>query len=130
MVLSSGFDEFAVERELADEGIDLPQAQGQLEIPFQVAADEAVGRDAAFQGQSAGIICRSRAVLLGQRKQTQDAPDGGLTLRAVQGLAKRPDVWSGDFGAAEQLLGRERGLLGPVLLFNTVAAARVAQVFP
>ena len=48
----------------------------------------------------------------------------------MQGLAQRADVRPGNFGAAQQLLGGERRLFGPVFLFNTVAAARVAQVLP
>src|SRR5688572_16511342 len=126
MVLRSGFDDIAVERELADEGIDLPQAQRQLAISFQVTTDEAVGIDAAFQGQGAGIIYRSRAVLLGQREQTENAAYGCLSLRAMQGLAQGSEVRPGDFGAAQQLLGSERCLLGTVFIFNTMAAARVA----
>src|SRR5690349_2418726 len=126
MALRSGFDEVAVERELADKGIDLPQAQRQLEISFQVAADEAVGTDAAIQGHGAGIICGSRAVLLGQREQTKNAAYGCLSLRAMQSLAQGSDVRPGDFGAAQQLLGGERRLLGTVFIFNTMAATRVA----
>ena len=78
-MLRATFDEIAIERELADEWIDLAQAQRQLRIAFQVAAYEAVFACARFQSQGASVIGGGHAVLLGQvREHAQDAAHRSL----------------------------------------------------
>jgi hypothetical protein len=42
--------------ELADQGIDLAEREGGGGVPFEVAADEAVGGGAAVQGGGAGLV--------------------------------------------------------------------------
>ena len=103
----SVFNEVAIQSELADERIDLPQAQRQLRIAFQVAAHEAVFARARFQRHGASVIGGSDAVLLGQRQHTQDAAHRNWSLALVQGLAQRADVRSGLVRAAQQLLCAE-----------------------
>ena len=49
-MLCSAFDEIAVKRELADERIDLSQAQRELQIAFEIPAYEAVVAHSALQG--------------------------------------------------------------------------------
>ena len=90
--VSSVFNEVAVQSELADERIDLPQAQRQLRIAFQVAAHEAVLARARFQRHGASVIGGSNAVLLGQRQHAQDAAHRNSSLALVHGLAQRADV--------------------------------------
>src|ERR1039457_626752 len=58
-------DEIAVQRELADQRIDLAQAQRQLGAPLQVAAHKAVIADAHLQGSGASFLDAGGAVLLG-----------------------------------------------------------------
>jgi len=57
-------DEVAVQGELADQGIDLAQAQRHLWVPLQIAAHESVIADARFQGDGAGLLDAGGAVLL------------------------------------------------------------------
>ena len=66
MILLTGsvFNKVAIQSELADERIDLPQAQRQLWVAFQVPAHEAVLAGTGFQGDGASIIGGSNAVLL------------------------------------------------------------------
>src|ERR1700694_1006992 len=59
------FDEVAVQRELADQRIDLAQAQQHLWVPLQIAAHKSVIADARFQGDGAGLLDTGGAVLLG-----------------------------------------------------------------
>jgi len=48
----------------------------------------------------------------------------------VHAAAERPDLCAGLVGAAQQLLRAERCLFGPILVFDAMTAARIAQVFP
>ena len=91
----------AVQRELADERIDLPQAQGQLRMALQIAAHEAVVAHADFQRGGAGVVGGSRAIFFGQRQHAQDAAHGQLSLQTMHGLAQRADVGPGFFGAVQ-----------------------------
>src|ERR1017187_7619828 len=58
-------DEIAIQRELADQRIDLAQAQRRLGAPLQVAAHKAVIADAHLQGSGASFLDTGGAVLLG-----------------------------------------------------------------
>src|SRR6266436_1883880 len=89
------FDEVAVQGELADQGIDLPQTQWQFWITLQVAAHKVVIADAHFQSCGAGIVNGCGAVLLGQRQHAQDAAYRNLAVLVVHPTAERPDVQSG-----------------------------------
>jgi hypothetical protein len=73
-VLSLGFafDEIAIERELADQRIDLAQTQRQLRVMFQVAAHDVIMARSRFQPQGASLIGGGDTVLL---RQVQDAED-------------------------------------------------------
>ena len=44
--------------------------------------------------------------------------------------AECADLGAGSVGAAQQLLRAERGLFGPILVLDAMAAARMAQVLP
>ena len=64
LLASSVFDKVAIQSELADQRIDLPQAQWQLRVTFQVAPDKAVLAGTRFQRDGAGFIGGSDAVFL------------------------------------------------------------------
>ncbi len=64
LLTSSAFNEVAIERELADQRIDLAQTQRQLRVVFQVAAHEVIFASAGFQPHGASLIGGSDAVLL------------------------------------------------------------------
>ena len=99
--LGSAFDEIAIERELADQRIDLPQTQRQLRVMFQVAAHEVIMARAGFQPQGASLIGGSDAILLSQVQHAEDAAHRFLAQVLMHGPAQRTDVRSGDFGAAQ-----------------------------
>ena len=77
--------------ELADQRIDLAQAQRQLRMPLQIAAHEAVLAGAHFQSGGAGIVDAGGAVLLGQRQHALNAAHRGLAVLAgaCRGRARR-----------------------------------------
>ena len=122
------FDEVAVLGQLADQRIDLVQAQRQLRVALQVAAHEAVLIGAHFERGGAGIVDAGNAVFLGQRQHAQNAAHRGLTLLAVYAAAERADLLAGMIGAAQQLLRAQRRMLGAVLVLDAMAAAGLAQV--
>jgi hypothetical protein len=101
LLTSSVFDEIAVQRELADQRINLTQTQRQLRVVFQVAAHEVVFARARFQSYGAGIIGGNNAVLFGQRQHPQDAAHRSLSVFPIQGLAQRADMRSGFFGSMQ-----------------------------
>lgn len=101
LLTSSVFDELAVQSELADQRIDLTQAQRPLRVMFQVAAHEVVFARAYFQSHVAGILGGSEAVLFGKRLQAQDAAHRNLAMLSVQGLAQRADTRSCLLGAMQ-----------------------------
>ena len=116
--------------ELADEWIDLPQAQRRLRIAFQAAAHEAVFRRARFQRQGASVIGGRHAILFGQCKHAQDAAHGHFSLALVQSLTQRADVRSGGGGTVQEPLRAGRSSPGTVFVFDPMAAALLAQVLP
>jgi hypothetical protein len=92
-------NEIAIQRELADERIDLAQMQGQLRTALQVAAYEVVFGRACFQGHGAGVLGRGDAILLGHREHAQDAAHRDFPMLAMQVLAEGADVLSRLFTA-------------------------------
>src|SRR6202521_3093174 len=103
LLTSSAFDEIAIQSELADQRINLTQAERQLWVVLQVAAHEVVFARACFQSHGAGVIGGSNAVLFGEREYAQDAAHRNLAMLSVQGPAQRADLRSCFFGAMEQL---------------------------
>ena len=49
-------------------------------------------------------------------------------MLAVHAAAQRADLLAGAVGAAQQLLRAQRCVLGAVLVFDAMTAARLAQV--
>src|SRR6266849_4897249 len=102
VLLSAGLNEIAVQRELADERIDLAQVQRQLRTAFQVAAHEVIFRRAGFQGHGAGVLRGRDAVLLGHREHAQNAAHRDFSVMAMQALAKSADVLARLFATRQQ----------------------------
>src|SRR5665647_2261911 len=110
-LLSFGFvfDEVAVLGQLADQRIDLVQAQRKLRLALQVAAHEAVLMGAHFERRGAGIVDAGNAVFLGQRQHAQNAAHrehGETAVRRILGvlsLAKKYGVASVDDACAAAL---------------------------
>src|SRR6266853_3898094 len=123
LLTSSVFDEIAVQRELADQRINLTQTQRQLRVMFQVAAYEVVFARTRFQSHRAGIIGGSNAVLFCKRQHAQDAAHRNLAMFPVHGAAQRSDMRACFFGAMEQLFGGQRGSRRTILVLDPMAAA-------
>src|ERR1035438_4791508 len=96
-------DQVTVKRELADDGVDLPQRE--LGAAFQPAADEAIGvlADADLQGGGTAVAGERRAVLAGQTEDALNAANRDHALLAVHELAERADVAGGLLPARPQL---------------------------
>src|SRR5262245_31451520 len=123
VLLVSVVNEVAIHGELSNERIDLPQGQPQLRSALQVAAHEAVFRDADFQSRCAGVIDGSHAVFLGQREYAQDTAHSCLPVKLIHGLAERADLSSCSLGSLEKLLRAQRSALGAILVENAMAAS-------
>ena len=93
-------------RELADQWIDLAQAQRQLRIALQVTANEVVFAGAGFQSQGASVVGRSDAILFREGQHAQDAAHREFAVFSVQRLAQLTNVLSDFLGAVQQLLRR------------------------
>jgi len=126
--LGSSFNEIAVQRELADQRIDLAQAQRQLRVVFQIAAHEFVFASASFQSHRTGVVGGSDAVLLRQREHAQNLAHGDLSVVAMKGLTQLADVSPGFFRSREQLLRRKRSAAGAIFVFDPMPAAFLPQV--
>src|SRR5260370_14579221 len=83
LLTGSAFDEIAIQSELADQRINLTQAERQLWVVFQVAAHEVVFPRACFQSHGAGVIGGSNRGLFGEREYTQDAAHRNLAMLSV-----------------------------------------------
>src|SRR5260370_17783003 len=114
LLAGSAFHEIARQRELAEQRINLTQAERQLWVVFQVAAHEVVFARACFQSHGAGVIGGSNAVLFGEREYTQDAAHRNLAMLSVHCLAQRADLRSCFFCAMEQLFSGQPSSLSPI----------------
>ena len=102
VLLRAGLNEIAVQRELADERIDLAQLQRQLRAMFQVAAYEVIFTRACFQGHGASVLRGRDAILFGHREHAQDAAHRDFPVIAMQALAESADVLARLFTTRQQ----------------------------
>ena len=126
--LTSFLDEVAIQSELADQRIDLPQTQWRLCLPLQVAAHKTVVVDFHLERHGASLLEPRDAVLLVQGQQSLNATHRVLSLLVVHGLTKGADVMAELLGARQQLHGAGWRALRPVLLVNPMPATLLAQV--
>jgi hypothetical protein len=128
--LGSVFNQVAVESQLANERIDLAQAERRRRAPFQVTPHETVFAHAQFERRRTGLVHGGRSVFLGQRKHAQDAAQRHRSFAVVHISAQRTDVPSGLLGSMQLLLRGRRDAFGQVLIFDAMAAALLANVLP
>src|ERR1035441_2993801 len=102
------FDEVAVLGQLADQWIDLVQAQRQLRMSLQVAAYEAVFIGAHFERRGAGMSTLATPYFLASDNTPRMRRTCGLAVLAVQTAAERADLLTGVIGAAQQLQCAQR----------------------
>ncbi len=105
-------DEIAVVGELADERIDLAERERRGGAALEVAADEAVRRDAELERGGARVVDGGDAVLLGEREHAEDAAhtDG-----------RRPAAWI--VAQSAPIAGRRASARAQELLGTSAACA-------
>ena len=72
--------------ELANQGINLAQAQWGLRTAFEEATNKAIFLHAHFQGRGASLIDGCRAVLFGQGENAQDAAHAHFALLVMNSI--------------------------------------------
>src|SRR5579872_6027215 len=115
--------------QLADQRIDLLQAEWSLWATFQIAANEAIFLNSHVQRGGAGFLDGSPAVLFGQRENAQDAADANFPLLAMDGFAECADVRAGAARSPQQLRSTQRGSFGVIFGLDAIPAAFLAHVF-
>jgi hypothetical protein len=70
LVSCRAIDQIAVEGELPNEWIDLPECERHGRPAFEIAAQEAIRRDAEFESSLGRIFDDGWPVLLGEREDT------------------------------------------------------------
>ena len=88
-------DEVAIERELANERVDLLERERRGGPPFEIAAEKAIGRDLELERRFGGVVGRRRPVLLGEREDAEDAAHAGGALVVVDVGADRVEMRAG-----------------------------------
>ena len=110
-------DEIAIERELADERIDLAQGQRQRRTTVEIFPEEAVGRDTEVEGGLGGVVDDGGAMLARERKDAEDPADAGGAVVLMDVVADDAD---GRPGALRRAQGPRR----------QEYSTRTGQVFP
>src|SRR5208282_4909490 len=98
------FNQIAVLDQLADQGIDLLQAQGDGRTALEIVPDKAVLVDSHLQRYRASLIDRRDAKFFGHGQHALDATDRGLALPIMEGTTEGTDVSTGLLGAPQQLM--------------------------
>src|SRR5262245_4598466 len=94
-VSCSAIDEIAVERELANERIDLAQRERHRRPAFEIAPDEAIGGHAVIERGLGSIFDDRRPMLLRQGEDAEDAADAGRALVLMDVIADGADRSAG-----------------------------------
>ena len=111
--------------ELPDERIDLAERGHTEGAALQVAADEAIRRDAEFERRGARVIDGGDAVLLRQREDAEDATDADDPVLRMDRGAERPDRRTRGDRASEKVLGARRGPPRAILVLNPIEPAEL-----
>src|SRR5580700_6774531 len=106
-LLCTFFNEVAVESELANQWIDLPQADRRLRTALQITANETEIENFQFQSGGTGIVDAGHAVFFGEGEKPQYAAHGGFGLPFQQSFRELADVRSRLFRPGQQLYGAE-----------------------
>src|SRR6266852_6000966 len=124
----SAFDDIAIQRELANQRIDLTQSERRRSFALEITANETIVVHLDLDRCRASIVHRGRAVFPGQCQNALNAAHSGLAVLRVHGLAQNADPIAGALSAPQQLLRRERCLLLAVFGKDAMCAARLTQV--
>src|SRR5713226_4968478 len=103
------FNEIAVLDQLADQGIDLLQAQGGGGTVLEIVPDKAVLVYSHLQSYRASLIDRWSAEFFRQGQHALDAADRALSLPIMEGTAEGADVRAGLLGAPRPRIGFDPG---------------------
>jgi len=121
-------DEVAIQRELADERIDLPQGQRDGRPPLDIFTDEAIREGADVERRLRRIIDDGDAMFPGQREDTEDLPDAMGAVVGVEMTAEGADRRPGGGGPAQQCQRRRRRPRRLIADLDAVSAAPGSQV--
>ena len=125
-VSCSAVDEIAVEGQLPNERVDLPQRQRRHGPAVEVALQEGLGGHAEFERGGGGVFDDSgTTVLPGEREDAEDASDAGGAVVAADVVT---DGGTGPLGGGEQGEGLRRGAGGPVRVRDAMPAPWRTQV--
>src|SRR6266700_2150104 len=127
-LLTDAIDQIAVLGELSDQRVDLAQADRRAGAPFQVAAHEAVGRQAQLQRRATRIVDAERAVLAPEREHALDAPLAHFRLALVDQRAQPADIRACAFGAEQELIHPRRRVARTVFGRDAMTAASLGEV--
>jgi len=127
-LLSALVDEIAVEGQLADQRVDLPQAHRGLRVTFQITTDEAIFVDLEFQSGGARIVDTGRAVLFREGQQALNATHRAFRLPLMHASRECSNVRSGATGPRQQLYRSRRRAPGPILVPDAMAATGLTQM--
>ena len=111
-----------------DEGVDLAQREGRRGPAVEVAADEAIGGEPAFEGGGGGLLDDGGTVLPGEGEDAEDAADAAGAVVAVDVVADGGDGGAGALGGGEQGEGLARGAGGSVGVGDAMPAPWRAEV--
>src|SRR2546425_2924269 len=108
-------EQVAVEGELTDQRIDLPEHQGRGRMALEVAADDLVAGPGEVEGDGARAVDGRGPVRAGEGEEALDAPDGAQRILGVERGGELADVRADGGGAGEQLERRGQRAPGAVV---------------
>jgi hypothetical protein len=121
-------DESAIERQLADEWIDLRERQRRGGPSLEIATQEAIRRDLQLERGFGGVIRGRRAVPLGEREDAEEASHARRALLGVDRQADGMEMRAGVTRPRQEGDGRRGRACRPIRIGDAVMAARRADV--
>jgi hypothetical protein len=97
-------NEVAVLEQIADQGIDLLQAQGSGWTVLEVMFEEAVLVDTHLQSQGTGLVHGRWAELFGQSEHALDTANRDRALALMKSTTEGANVGAGLLGSPQQLM--------------------------
>ena len=121
-------EQVAVEGELTDQRIDLPEREGRGRMALEVAADDLIAGPGEVEGDGARAVDGRGPVRAGEGEEALDAPDGAERILGVERRGELADIRADSGGAGEELEGRGRRPCRPVVGVLAVLAEMLALV--
>ena len=129
VVNAGDVNEVAIERELADDRVDLTERQRHGRSAFHVLADEAIRGHADLDRRCGGVLHDGHAVLLGEREDAEDPAHAGSALVLLDVRADRADMAAGAGRSCQERDGGGGRPRRPIVVVNPMPPAGGAQMF-